>query len=318
MKRRISVVVAVVTALGLAARAAPLFWEWVIGPLSPASHEARTDALPGLMPVARNLWLPPIPEKWKETTHLIVVPGHAIFGGLNYRDCYDSGLWFLELHQRAAGPAFIDTLMRHIELSVELLEKQPDRSLLVFSGGPNHPEAGPLTEAGSYYQIARMKLLDQRKADGSQPSSSRLLPRMVLEEYARDSLENVLFSICRFYEVVGRYPDTITVVGFEYKRERIENMHREALRWDSSRFAYIGLDVRKTSSVDSTRPLTDTNTLERARRDPYFASLEESVKVKQLKNPQRRAVPYFLSCTELRGLLNHEGPEIYRGSLPWN
>jgi hypothetical protein len=33
------------------------------------------------------------------------------------------------------------------------------------------------------------------------------------EEHARDSLENVLFSICRFYELTGHFPHNITVVS---------------------------------------------------------------------------------------------------------
>ena len=42
--------------------------------------------------------------------------------------------------------------------------------------------------------------------------------RTVTEEFALDSYQNVLFSICRFREIVGHYPDKITVVSFTFKK----------------------------------------------------------------------------------------------------
>lgn len=36
--------------------------------------------------------------------------------------------------------------------------------------------------------------------------------RTALEEAARDSFENVAFSLCRFHQLTGHYPDTYTVV----------------------------------------------------------------------------------------------------------
>ena len=38
------------------------------------------------------------------------------------------------------------------------------------------------------------------------------------EEFARDSYENVLFSIARFKELTGHPPRNVTVVGYEFKR----------------------------------------------------------------------------------------------------
>lgn len=35
--------------------------------------------------------------------------------------------------------------------------------------------------------------------------------RALTEEHARDSFENLLFSVCRFRELTGRYPQNITV-----------------------------------------------------------------------------------------------------------
>jgi hypothetical protein len=37
--------------------------------------------------------------------------------------------------------------------------------------------------------------------------------RVQTEEFARDSFENLLFSICRFRQVSQKYPERITIVG---------------------------------------------------------------------------------------------------------
>ena len=39
--------------------------------------------------------------------------------------------------------------------------------------------------------------------------------RALTEEYARDSFENLLFSVCRFRQLTGAYPANITVRGEE-------------------------------------------------------------------------------------------------------
>lgn len=44
--------------------------------------------------------------------------------------------------------------------------------------------------------------------------------RATTEEFALDSYTNLLFSYARFKEVTGRWPEKVTVVGFEMKRAR--------------------------------------------------------------------------------------------------
>ena len=66
--------------------------------------------------------------------------------------------------------------------------------------------------------------------------------RATSEEYSLDSYQNLLFSIARFHEVTGTYPENITVIGFEMKRKRFEELHIRALRWPKRRFTYVGVD----------------------------------------------------------------------------
>jgi len=58
-----------------------------------------------------------------------------------------------------------------------------------------------------------------------------LLERVISEEFARDSYENFLFSLCRFYEITERYPEKITVIGFGFKERRFIDLHRKAIRF---------------------------------------------------------------------------------------
>ena len=66
--------------------------------------------------------------------------------------------------------------------------------------------------------------------------------RATSEEHALDSYQNLLFSIARFHEVTGSYPEHITVISFEMKRRRFEQLHTRALRWPEKRFTFVGID----------------------------------------------------------------------------
>jgi len=101
-----------------------------------------------------------------------------------------------------------------------------------------------MTEAQSYHRLAvTAGFLDTNN------SANPLLPRVVDENFALDSYQNLIFSIARFREVTGFYPLHITVVGFGMKRQRFEELHRAAIRWPKSRFSYVGIDVKGDTSA---------------------------------------------------------------------
>jgi hypothetical protein len=101
------------------------------------------------------------------------------------------------------------------------------------SSGQTRP-AATITEGESYLQLALL-------ADVFRTPSSSVI-RATSENYALDSYQNLLFSIARFHEYTGRYPQKITVVGYEIKRRRFMDLHREAIRWPKENFVYIGID----------------------------------------------------------------------------
>ena len=117
------------------------------------------------------------------------------------------------------------------QAGVEVAALDP-KALLIFSGGQTRAAAGPRDEGWSYYRVAeyfdwwgysanRPDFLREARQRTESAGQSTYLPvahRTVTEEFALDSFQNVLFSLCRFREIVGRYPDKITVVSFTFKK----------------------------------------------------------------------------------------------------
>ena len=73
--------------------------------------------------------------------------------------------------------------------------------------------------------------------------------RATTENFALDSHQNLLFSIARFREYTGHFPSKLTVVGYDFKRPRFEELHRSALRWPKDKFNYIGIDPDHNSKA---------------------------------------------------------------------
>lgn len=167
--------------------------------------------------------------------HLIILPCHSIWhGGQSMGQNKEE--WSLApfQHEGKDHLCFID----HIESSLQLLESDP-KATLVISGGQTKSEI-EISESQSYLNLARVILPD---------STSALAGRIALEEYARDSMENVIFLISRFFELHETYPKHITVVGFEFKRSRFLNHHFKALNFPSENVHYVGNSPTPPESV---------------------------------------------------------------------
>jgi len=88
--------------------------------------------------------------------------------------------------------------------------------------------------------------------------------RAFTEEHSRDSLENVVFSLCRFYELTGKYPERLTIVSYDFKEQRFLEAHRAALGWPEERIRFVGtpaLNEEMVAGEEHTRMLFE--------RDPY-------------------------------------------------
>src|SRR4051812_71530 len=241
---------------------------------------------------------------WNHPENLIIIAGHAVFMGCPGFDPLDDRNWVLEPFQ-AGEPRFY---LEHIQAGVIAAAADPG-ALLVFSGGQTRERAGPLSEAQSYWMLA-----EQFNWWGHS-----LRNRPTTEEYARDSFENLLFSLCRFYECTGRFPQRVSVVSWAFKAERFE-LHRRALRFPAESFVFNGVNdpVDHIAAGESERRLA----LVPYTQDPYGAAEAATGPPllgdkRRLRNPFRRMAPYALSCPALADLLAHRGPELFAGKLPW-
>lgn len=273
-------------------------------------HNHKTSRSPSDIIINVHDPLPPVPLI--ENHHAIIVAGHAIYTGPSDLEQVklDSN-WILEPFQRGGQ---IHTFIEHIQKGVDLL-KQDSASVLVLSGGETRPHAGPRSESFSYWQIAQMLL--EKDDSISEEEKVKLSQRMITEEYARDSHENLLFSICRFSEMTGSYPNKITVVGFEFKRKRFEDIHRHSISYPIDKFEYIGIDPSDEEAPDRAQGEL-TNSFKPFEKDLYgcHGTLKQK---KMIRNPFRRRHAYANSCPVLAPLLNYcpSNNALYSGPLPW-
>ena len=157
-------------------------------------------------------------------------------------------------------------------------------------------------------------------AAGAKNSHAGVRARTVTEEYATDSFQNLLFSICRFREVTGRYPEHVTVVSFTFKRARFEAMHAAALRWPGDRFRYAGVDPPPGTGFDLPEA-AEGERLNAARPfegDPYGCHTPVLRRKRAERNPFFRTPPYSLTCPDMTALLDWCGPGLIPGDqVPW-
>lgn len=66
--------------------------------------------------------------------------------------------------------------------------------------------------------------------------------RILVEEQAVDSYQNLLFSILRFHVMTKRYPSLATIISYDFKRRRFLELHAPAIQWPDSSMIFYGID----------------------------------------------------------------------------
>jgi hypothetical protein len=237
--------------------------------------------------------------RWTDLQNLIIVACHAVYTACDFAQPEADSSWCLQPFQKGEPPAYIE----HIRAGVELAARD-EQALLLFSGGQTRSEAGPRSEAQSYWLLAE---------HFNWWGSESVRERAGTEEFARDSFENLLFGICRFRECSANYPEGVAVVSWGFKQERFD-LHRRAIRFPEERFRFFGPNnpAELAEAVEGER----RNGIEPFLRDPYGVC-ELSAK-KRTRNPFNRQDPYRISCPELAALLEYGGRVPYSGPLPWD
>lgn len=210
--------------------------------------------------------------------NLIIIPGHSIQRCSSVGDLeHDVGkCWFLLDYQQGQHRLFLE----HIKTGLRRHNQDP-HSMLVFSGGQTRKQMGRVSEAQSYHDAA--VLLKQARG---RPFST---DRWVLEEYARDSFENVAFSLCRYKQLTGRWPAKVTVVGFPFKERRFRQLHWPTIAKhipEPVQFEYVSVTLSghdQSGLVDDAYPLFE--------RDPLGETGVLAEKRKQ-RNPFGQQHPY--------------------------
>ncbi|KAI0567442.1 hypothetical protein FGB62_2g238 [Gracilaria domingensis] len=248
------------------------------------------------------------PQHLRQLTTLIMVAGHAVYTGRQWdlESLHDEKNWVLESFQRGQVPTFL----RHIKTGVEMAVND-STALLLFSGGQTRRNTGPRSEGLTYWMAA-----DSMAWSGQEASDVR--NRTYAEEYARDSMENLLFSICRFNQLTGRYPHVIKVVGFEFKRYRFVDYHRRALRFPAHRFQYYGIDPENVNGIRGVTAGERARALGPFSGDPYGCHSPVLNSKRQDRNPYIRYHPYPQGCPELSALFRHCSRSLFKGPLPWD
>ncbi|MBW0565217.1 hypothetical protein O181_104932, partial [Austropuccinia psidii MF-1] len=264
----------------------------------------------------------PFPPPSFSPNHLIILPGHAIYLGdqSNHQNLFNSSNWVLEPYQEINSNNSIATFLNHIQIANQLAQNDQN-SLLIYSGGQTRSKSNQLTEATSYLRLAQqlnLHLLLNHKS-----------LQMTTEDYALDSWTNLIYSIARFNEYTGQYPQKITIVGHAVKASRFINIHRKALRWPKEKFNYIGLDpIIHSKSSNKINLLHQSNQISQGEKKVYlnfeidlYGCHGELLEKRKNRNPFRRFHPYRDSCPEIKGLLDWcpiNGIDPYPAQLPWS
>lgn len=165
-----------------------------------------------------------------QCTELVIVCCHATYVG----DGSDTSSteWVLQEFQRpdprTGKPSEHETYILHILAGALMAERRP-QAMLMFSGGmTGHSN---FTEAEGYEKVFHRL--------GSRWESFH---RYELENWATDSYQNLLFSILRFRQVSGRYPESVTVVTHAFKTDRFLELHAPAIKWPADRIRVQGIN----------------------------------------------------------------------------
>jgi len=248
--------------------------------------------------------------------HLIIVAGHGISKTINEVPT-EVNKWNIKSFQTEE----INTFISHIITGI-LIAKYNKNSTLIFSGGQTQNVAGPLTEGQSYWYIANaMHWLDLEN----------IKERATSEEFARDSYENLIFSICRYHEFTGKYPKFITLISYPYKHYRFFNLHREAIKYPEDKFQFVGMTYdliedgtpsvifpSKITEIPDDLPDFELNhSISNFKTDPYGCK-GVLLQKKKDRNPFNRYSSYSSSCPELKEILEYCNTNEIKKEIQWN
>jgi hypothetical protein len=228
--------------------------------------------------------------------NLIIVPGHGVC--IVPTEPADDKSWVGIFP--GEGSLYTEHIIEGVKQAAE-----DKTSLLVFSGGQTREAAGPRSEAESYQEIAE---------HANWWDYAGIHSRTKQEHYARDSFENLLFSIALFKRECGSWPSFVTVTGWIFKTERYQ-LHRQAIGWPSDNFRYIGVNnpvgenLRKAEEGEKTKV--------KSVKSDMFLRGSEWVSHRLVRDPFNRQHVYRGIDRHLDEFFNFLNGATYNCVLPW-
>jgi hypothetical protein len=90
--------------------------------------------------------------------------------------------------------------------------------------------------------------MSQGHTEGGKVKSLHEKGRILLEEQATDSYQNLLFSILLFRQTTGTYPRDIRIITHAFKTRRFLELHGPAIQWPKDRIRVEGIDPTMSST----------------------------------------------------------------------
>lgn len=147
-----------------------------------------------------------------------------------------------------------------------------DYDVLIISGGYTKPEIEKSEARG---------MLDWAGDLGLWPAEKGLI---LLEEYAIDSFENILFSLGRFYQFFGEFPASVASCTWKFNIERFEILARKL---GLSHYQVLPVGRRVGEEIIAQK------WAELAKKDPLYCRQADSKEKYLRRNPWKRNHPYY-------------------------
>lgn len=225
---------------------------------------------------------------------LIIVPGHGVC--VHPERSWEHAAWVGLYDYEEEG-----TLLAQHCLAALALAAADEEAVLCFSGGMTREAAGRLSEAESYYEIVRAA-----HWWGVAPFPQRVL----LEPFARDSFENILFSIGAFRSRYGHYPEELFCVGFRFKSRRF-GWHVRSIGWKGN-FRYLPVnDPPQRDGILNLALEGEALKFSEVQEDPWLQGPQWAA-VRLARNPFGQPLPQFPEPHGFKRFLDF----LYHGGTP--
>ncbi len=211
---------------------------------------------------------------YRTLAKLIIVPGHAVYNGNAASDALLDESWVGRFGYAGEGRLYLE----HMRTGV-IRAGNDTAALLVFSGGQTRLEAGPKSEAVSYWDA-----VEQHGWFGHPDVQQRA----AAEEYARDSLENLEFSLFLFKYLIHKEPSRVEACGYGFKQERFV-FH--AMTLGITDFRYISVNDPPDDVLQRKALPGEEETLRLFRANPR-GDAGELLEKRSERDPHGRGNPY--------------------------